>query len=314
MRRERVMGILILLLFLTSVVVGASRLIKSPAITPSRFPTPGRGSLAIVTIYGPIGIKDTSLFPFAPRGVDYIVQRLEELSRYPQLKGIILRINSPGGTVGGVQEIYTQILKLKNKGVKVVSSLGEIATSGAYYIASASDLIVANPGTITGSIGVFVPITSLKGLFEKVGIKVEIIKSAKFKDIGSSSHLLTEEEKEILQSLVDNAHQQFIEVLKAGRKGKIKEEELEKIADGRIMTGEQAKEMGLVDVLGNFQDAIQWAKDLAGIKGKPVIIKERRGWERFLVKLEEKWEGTPFYFLFRSPEPILEYRYYPQNL
>ncbi len=313
MHREQVLSFLIILLLVGSIVVGV---LYTPAPAPSlrtarpSFPVKEEGNIAIIEIYGPIQIEQPAPFRFTPQGSDYVVSKLRELSNIKTVKAVILRINSPGGTVAAVQEIYQEIERLKKQGIKVVASLGDIATSGAYYIASACDVIVADPGTLTGSIGVIIPLMNFQGLMQKLGIKAESIKSGKYKDIGSSSKEMTPEEREILQKLVDNAYQQFLSAVKKGRGNKVKGK-WENIADGRIFTGEQAYKLGLVDYLGNLEEAKTIAKDLAGIKGEPVFIRERKGWQRLFELREDalfnwkyylKKDPLPYYLpLFRQP-------------
>ena len=197
--------------------------------------------------------------------IDEIHQYLED----DAVKAIILRIDSPGGGVGPSQEIHREILKLKGK-KKIVTSMGSVAASGGYYIACASDLIVANPGTITGSIGVIMEFTNIEELFRKIGIKGVVLKSGEHKDIGSPFREMTPEEKRIIQEVIDNVHQQFIKAVADGRK--LDRSKVTQIADGRILTGEQAKQLGLVDQIGNLDDAIDATAKLVGIEGKPDIL------------------------------------------
>jgi len=201
---------------------------------------------------------------------------IEELNQYGEdegVKAIILRIDSPGGGVGPAQEIHREILKVKSK-KKVVTSMGSVAASGGYYIACASDLIVANPGTITGSIGVIMEFTNIEELFKKIGIKGVVLKSGEHKDIGSPFREMTPEEKKIIQEVIDNVHQQFVQAVAKGRK--MDQEKVMQIADGRILTGEQAKQIGLVDQIGNLQDTIDIVAKMAGIEGKPNILYPKR--------------------------------------
>jgi protease-4 len=197
---------------------------------------------------------------------------IEEIHQYVEdegVKAIILRIDSPGGGVGPSQEIHREILKIKSK-KKVVASLGSVAASGGYYVACASDRIVANPGTITGSIGVLMEFTNLEELFKKIGIKGVVVKSGELKDIGSPFREMTPEERKIIQGVIDNVHQQFIQAVAEGRN--LDRSKVIEIADGRILTGEQAKQLGLVDQIGNLQDAIDTTAKMVGIEGKPNIL------------------------------------------
>ncbi len=197
---------------------------------------------------------------------------IEEIHQYLEdegVKAIILRIDSPGGGVGPSQEIYREIIKIKSK-KKVVTSMGSVAASGGYYVACASDLIVANPGTITGSIGVLMEFTNIEEFFKKIGIKGVVVKSGELKDMGSPFREMTPEERRILQGVIDNVHQQFIQAVADGRK--LDRSKVAQIADGRILTGEQAKQLGLVDQIGNLEDAIDTTAKLVGIVGKPNIL------------------------------------------
>jgi protease-4 len=201
---------------------------------------------------------------------------IEELLQYVEdegVKGIILRIDSPGGGVGPAQEIYREIIKIKPK-KKVVTSMGSVAASGGYYIACASDRIVANPGTITGSIGVIMQFSNLEELLKKIGVKGVVLKSGEHKDIGSPFREMTPEEKRIMQEVLDNVHQQFIQAVADGRK--LDRAKVVQIADGRILTGEQAKNLGLVDEMGNLQDTIDITAKMVGIEGKPNVIYPKR--------------------------------------
>jgi protease-4 len=197
---------------------------------------------------------------------------IEELRQYLEddgVKAIILRIDSPGGGVGPAQEIYREVMKIKLK-KKVVTSMGSVAASGGYYVACASDLIVANPGTITGSIGVIMQFSNFEELLKKIGIKGMVLKSGEHKDIGSPFREMTPEEKAIMQEVLDNVHQQFIQAVADGRK--LDRSKVIQVADGRILTGEQAKNLGLVDQMGNLQDTIDITAKMAGIVGKPTVL------------------------------------------
>jgi len=212
---------------------------------------------------------------------------IEEIHRYVDdegVKGIILRIDSPGGGVGPAQEIHREILKIKSK-KKVVTSMGSVAASGGYYIACASDVIVANPGTITGSIGVVMEFTNIEELFKKIGIKGVVLKSGEHKDIGSPFREITPEEKKIVQGVIDNVHQQFIQAVMDGRK--LDRWKVAQVADGRILTGEQAKQLGLVDQIGNLQDAIDTTANMVGIVGKPNILYPKKRFSLWELLIRE---------------------------
>ncbi len=185
------------------------------------------------------------------------------------VKAIVLRLNTPGGGVGPSQEIYEEVRKARGKKVLVVS-MGAVAASGGYLIACASDRIFANPGSITGSIGVIMKFVNVEDLIEKIGLKGFVVKSGAFKDIGSPIREMKPEERQLLQSVIDNVHAQFVDSVAEGRK--IAREDVLTIADGRVFTGEQAKELGLVDSLGNLEDAIAEAGKMAKIEGEPRVV------------------------------------------
>lgn len=204
-----------------------------------------------------------------------IIEELKDYSSNDSVKAIILRIDSPGGAVAPSQEIYEEVKRIREEGKKkIVTSMGSVAASGGYYIASVSDRIVANPGTITGSIGVILELANFSGLMKKVGVESVVVKSGKYKDIGSIFRTMTKEERELLQGVIDDTHEQFIEAVSAGRA--IEKEKLVSIADGRVFTGRQAKEIGLIDDVGNMQYAIKIAREIAGIKGEPAIIEKKK--------------------------------------
>ena len=179
-----------------------------------------------------------------------------------KVKAIIVRIDSPGGAVGASQELFDEIRRT-DKVKPVVASMGSVAASGGYYAALGAREIYANPGTITGSIGVILKFANLKELFEKIGYKNEVVKSGALKDIGSTDRALNSEERAFLQALIDNVHSQFIKAVVQQRE--LPEETVRGLADGRIFSGEQAQTFGLVDTLGNFTDAIEKTATLAGL-------------------------------------------------
>ena len=186
-------------------------------------------------------------------------------------------MDSPGGAVAPSQEIYEEVKKATLK-KKVIVSMGSVAASGGYYISAPADRIIANPGTLTGSIGVIMEIPNIEGLMNKIGVKTEVIKSGRHKDIASAFRKMGKEERLILQSVLDDVHEQFIKAVSDGRK--IPFDEVKKLADGRIFTGRQAMEARLVDELGTLEDAIAIAGRLAGIKGEPEVVTKK---ERFSI-------------------------------
>jgi protease-4 len=228
-----------------------------------------QGALAIVHVSGPIHMDESGPSWGTP-DAEEIARRLHKLSEDKDVKAILLRINSPGGTVGAVQEIHREMVRCREKGKMIVASLGDVAASGGYYLAAGSDRIVANPGTITGSIGVILEFGNLEGLFQKVGLKLQVIKSGLYKDIGSPARALTPEEKAMLQESIDDAYAQFFEAVRQGRR--MDPEKLKGLADGRIFTGRQALKAGLIDEMGDEEDAIQTAIKFAKLPADPFIV------------------------------------------
>jgi protease-4 len=219
-----------------------------------------------------------------------VVSKVQSVKEDKSVKALVLRVDSPGGSVGASQEIYRALEDFKSTGKPLVVSMGNVAASGGYYISAPADLIYANPGTITGSIGVIVQHTELKELLERFGIKTTAIKTGKFKDTLSPFRELTAEEREYLQKTIEDAYEQFLQAILKYRSKKISEEKLRQLADGRVFTGRQAKELGLVDELGNLQDAINKAKELAKApEARVFYLEEKRG---FLKRLfEDDFKG-----------------------
>jgi protease-4 len=217
-----------------------------------------------------------------------IIEQIKDFRDNDSVKSIVLRIDSPGGAVGPSQEIYREIRKtIEVK--KVIASLGSIAASGGYYIAAAAGGIISNPGTITGSIGVILGYTNFEALFEKIGLSPVVIKSGEYKDIASPVRKMTDTERKLLQEFSDNVHTQFIDHVAEGRK--MPAAQIREIADGRIFSGEKAKDLGLVDRLGNLEDAIEWAGRLGGIKGEISVIyppEEKLPFMKYLMEMSAK--------------------------
>jgi protease-4 len=193
------------------------------------------------------------------------LNNLKKFRENDAIKAVVIRINSPGGAVGPSQEILEEINRIRPK-KKVVASMGSVAASGGYYIASGADVIIANPGTLTGSIGVIMNFANVEKLTEKLGVDLYNLHAGKFKDVGSPYRNMTPVEKEYLQKLLDNVHEQFIVDVARGRH--MLAHKVRELADGRVFTGETAKNLGLVDKLGDLHDAINLAGRLGGIKGK----------------------------------------------
>lgn len=208
-----------------------------------------------------------------------VVRELEAHLENPAVRAVVIRVNSPGGVVAPTQEIYAAIQRLREGGKPVVASLGSVAASGGYYVAAAADRVYANPGTLTGSIGVVMQLASLEGLFKKVGVDYVVVKSGQYKDIGNFARTMTAEERRILQAVLDDIHNQFVDAVAQGRK--LSRAEVLGFADGRIVSGRQAKSLRMVDALGGLDEAIRDAAKLAGLPEKPKLILPRRRFSFF---------------------------------
>lgn len=231
-----------------------------------------------------------------------VIAALKEAERRGT-KGIVLRVNSPGGTVAACQEIYMAVGRMLEKGIPVVASMGDMAASGGVYISMAASEVVANPGTITGSIGVIIRGNDLSSIYQRFGVSPKVVKSGDHKDMLASYRSFSPEELSLLQGVIDDSYQQFVEAVATGRKKS--PDEIRKIADGRIFTGRQASQYGLVDHLGDLDLAVERAGALAGIKGKPktLTIEPHKGW---IAKLFSPIFGGLLNFLAaRIAAPIL---------
>ena len=215
-------------------------------------------------------------------GMDSVIRQIQAARDDETVRAVVLRINSPGGSAPASQEVGEELKKLRSAGKPVVASMGDIAASGGYWIAALCDRIYANPGTITGSIGIYIPYANYEELFKKIGVHGEKIKSGPHKDMLSPERPMTDAERAILQEMVDDLYDQFVAVVAEGRKMEL--DRVRRLADGRIYTGRQAKKLGLVDEMGTQEDAVNAAARLAGMTGKPVIHEYGRGglWEMIL--------------------------------
>lgn len=268
-----------------------------------------KDAVAVVPVYG--GIYQGSSPHAWDKGSGQIARRIDKMAARKEVKAIVLDINSPGGTVSAVQEINAAIARARGTHKKpVVAVLGDVAASGGYYIAAACDKVVAHPGTITGSIGVIFSGANVEGLMKKIGYRPEVIKSGKFKDIGSMGREMTAEERRLLQAMIDDSYDQFIGVVSAGRS--IPADRLRAdIADGRIFTGRQALEVKLVDALGDTQDALDLAGELAKIGKNPRVIRDADPFSSIFSMLDSRLGlfGAGKVSELVTDHPRLEYRW-----
>jgi protease-4 len=260
----------------------------------------GRGVVALVTVEGIIATSSgASLFGGAFASSSEVSALLAEARDDDSVKAIVIRVNSPGGSVAASQEIYNAVNRVRREGKPVVISMGDVAASGGYYISAPADWIIANPGTITGSIGVILEIVNYGGLMDKLGVKAYTFKQGKFKDIGSPYRPPSDAEKEMFDAMGARAFQQFFKAVLDGRKGRVTEEQLEAIADGRPFLGDEALEYHLVDQLGDLKDAVDKAGELGSIPGKPTVreLGKKSVWDLLMearLGIHDWRAGNPF--------------------
>ena len=283
-----------LLIAASVVIIGLAFLVVNLAITGGDRMTlsPLTGRVGLVEIVGEIDDPES------------VVDQLDRMQRDTSVRAVVLRLDSPGGGVAASQEIYESVKKLRDEGKKpVIASMGGVAASGAYYVACAADSIVANAGTLTGSIGVIMTFPNTEDLFRKVGIRFETVKTGKYKDIGTMWRPMTDEERKLLQDVLSNVYDQFIDAIVEGRS--LAREDILPYADGRIFSGDQALEYGFVDRLGDLDDSIRLAGEMAGITGQPVVVRKERRHVSFLDLVDNKMNQMTG---LSSHGPRLEYR------
>jgi protease IV len=258
---------------------------------------PGGDRLAVVEVEGLIISADT------------LVRELREHTENTAVRAVVLRINSPGGVVGPTQEIFAAVQRVRQAGKPVVASLGAVAASGGYYVAAAADRVYANPGTLTGSIGVVMQLANLEGLFKKVGVEYVVVKAGQFKDVGSFARTMTPEERRVLQALLDDVHEQFVAAVAEGRGLDL--DAVRAFADGRIYSGRQAQSLQMVDELGGLEEAIDAAVQLAGLPKRPKLILPKRRFSVTDLLTSALGLGAPSQFLpplpaFRLPLYLMD--------
>ena len=266
-------------------------------LLPDRWKSPS-GEIALVRIQGMLMDSQN------------IVRQLSNYRHNPNVRGIVLRIDSPGGAVAPAQEIYNEIMKLKADHKMVYASMGTVAASGGYYIACAANYVLANPGTLTGSIAAVMAFSNIEELTDKIGIKPIIIKSGKYKDVGSPLRGMKPEERKLLQSVVDDVHQQFVQAVAKGRGLPVSE--VNEIADGRIMTGQQALTLKLVDEMGGLEKTIELLAKKIGVEGRPKVIEEKEKTPFFDWLLQSSLPSRLAATLMPASLPRLQYVWFPQ--
>jgi protease-4 len=267
------------------------------ALLPDRWKSPS-GEIALVRIQGMLMDSQN------------IVRQLSDYRHNPGVRGILLRIDSPGGAVAPAQEIYSEIMKLRADHKTVYASMGTVAASGGYYIACAADYVLANPGTLTGSIAAVMVFSNIEELTNKIGVKPVIIKSGKYKDVGSPLRAMNPEERKLLQNVVDDVHQQFVQAVAKGRGLSVSE--VKEIADGRIMTGQQALKLKLIDEIGGLEKTLELLAKKIGVEGRPKVIEEKEKTPFFDWLLQSSLSSRLVETLIPASLPRLQYVWFPQ--
>ncbi|HCF49728.1 MAG TPA: signal peptide peptidase SppA [Syntrophomonas sp.] len=288
MKKRIVIGLI--LVFLLILLIMAVQSISQPQAGLKSI-----GKIGVIEVSGTItGTSTSNLLQGTTASARDIMAIIRQAAARQDIKAVVLRVDSPGGTSVASQEIGVELDKLRATGKPVITSMGDVCASGGYWIACSTDHIMANPATLTGSIGVIMQMQNIEGLYEKLGVKEVVIKSGQHKDIGSPFRDLSPEEQQILQGIVQDSYQQFIDQVVKGREGKITREQLMPLADGRIFTGAQARDLGLVDSLGDYYDAIEQAKVMAGIQGEvPIeVLNQQDMWKRLVTSLESTFLGN----------------------
>ena len=267
------------------------------ALLPDHWKSPS-GEIALVRIQGMLMDSQN------------IVRQLSDYRHNPGVRGILLRIDSPGGAVAPAQEIYSEIMKLRADHKTVYASMGTVAASGGYYIACAADYVLANPGTLTGSIAAVMAFSNIEELSNKIGLKPVIIKSGKYKDVGSPLRAMKPEEQKLLQNVVDDVHQQFVQAVAKGRGLSVSE--VNEIADGRIMTGQQALKLKLIDEIGGLEKTLELLAKKIGVEGRPKVIEEKEKTPFFDWLLQSSLSSGLVETLIPASLPRLQYVWFPQ--
>ncbi|OHD68685.1 MAG: hypothetical protein A2W19_12765 [Spirochaetes bacterium RBG_16_49_21] len=287
-RNRKLMLSILTMLVLTSVIaivdISINMQYKRPSGISVSGPRIGPG-VGIVRVEGAIEMLSSGGAFGMRQGAEAIIDRLNEMEESSSIKAVVVRINSPGGTVAATQEIYQKLWRLRKKNIPLVASLGDVAASGGYYVASACNYIMANFGTITGSIGVIALSPNLKKLFEKLGIGMNVIKSGRYKDILSSFRDMSPEERELIQQMIDSSYRKFLKDVALGRNQN--ESDIAPIADGRVMSGDVALKYKIIDGLGTFEDAVDKARQMGNLPAdSPVYDEAKSSLQQLLFSMQ----------------------------
>ncbi|NJM05105.1 signal peptide peptidase SppA [Candidatus Gracilibacteria bacterium] len=292
----------------------ASSTLATPSSSWSEQTVEGSGldRIVIIDIAGTIGAGGGGLLSGGLTQED-ILSQIKQASEDSFVKAVVLRVDSPGGGVVASSEIHAELMKLREAEKRLVVSMGSTAASGGYYVATPAERIYANADTLTGSLGVILSLVNYEEAFAKIGVESVVYKSGELKDIGSPTRPATPEEQEVLQSVVDDAYQGFVDVIAAGRN--MPRERVIELADGRIYTGKQALDLGLIDAIGNLDEAIAGAKELAGLTDATVVRYTQPDSLRSLLlsQLSASQDHDPLGVktLLEQRAPRLEYRWVP---
>jgi len=330
--KERVIIVVLVVLFAASIAVGVVVALRAPGEEGWKGFVSGRDGYAVVRLYGPIRASDELTIFGTETGSDKVAAQLRKLSRNPRVKAVVLRVNSPGGTVAATQEIHREVLRLREKGVPVVASISDLGASGAYYVSCGASKIFADKGSRVGSIGVISIFPNIEELLgEKLGIRTTVITSGKWKDSGSPLRDLTPEERERFEKQIQAIYDQFFEAVREGRLGAVEErlrrkagkdneggeealEHLRSLAEGQVFLGADALEEGLIDELGNLYDAISEAKKLAGLPEDAPRIGRPGGLAKIVEALAGPGAQEPARIADRLTTVRIEYLYLPGGI
>ncbi len=260
-KQDKIIGFIILAVF--CLFIGGALLIILQLGTPGDIAVSGTGEKIALIELDDLIVSSRN-----------IVRQFKRYQKDKSIKAIVFRIETPGGGIAASQEIYEHVRRVRDSGKPVIVSMGSVAASGGYLVALGADSIMAIPGTATGSIGVIITLPNYAKLMQKLGIEMTVIKSGQFKDTGSPYRSLTAKDRQYLQAWIDDGYEQFVSIV--ARERNLSTEQVKRLADGRVFSGEQAYKNGLIDTLGTFEDAIDLAARTAGIEGEPRIVRQQR--------------------------------------